>query len=192
MGKPFDVQSMTTAMMGAVNDNFKKILKDEFSSPPTVKTSPVIINDDACMEASGLRKFHGRSYISVAYFYLSEEHAKKNQVCGTLVLYVREGLAYQLIKAMGRVSQNEKITEENLANACAEACMILAEKFKKDIANLGYKELYAATPEKHMDMVSSGVRLFDKNQKFFQEFSFYLEDVRAIVVDVVLSDIPRR
>jgi hypothetical protein len=183
---------MSTTMLGAVNDSFKKFLKDEFSSPPTVKTNPVFMNDEARMESSGLRKFHGRSYISVIYFYLSEKHAQKEQICGSIILYLREGVAYQLIKAMGFVTQNEKITEEGLADMCGELCNMLVGAFKNDVSNLGYKDLYMSAPEKYIDMVPQGVRLFDKNQKLYQEFSFYLWDVRAIVVDVVLADVPRK
>ena len=192
MAKSFDFQVMSTTMLGAVNENFKKFMKDEFSSPPAVKTIPVFLNDFGRMEASGLRKFHGRSYISVIYFYLSEKHFAKNDICGSVVLYLREGVAYPLIKAMGYVGANEKITEEGLADMGGELCNMLVGTFKNDISNLGYKDIFMSAPEKYIDLVPDGVRLFDKGQKVYQEFSFFLWDVRAIVVDLVMADVPRK
>lgn len=192
MAKSFDFQAMSTTMPGVVQESFKKFLKDEFSTSPSVNVNSVFMNDFGGMEASGLRKFHGRSYVSAVYFYLSEKHAEKKETCGTIVVYLRESVVFQLVKATSRLGQNEKITEEILLNASGEFSNTLAENLKKNLTNLGYKDLFVSPPEKRVDLFPEGVKVFDKGIKSYQEFSFYLWDVKAIVVDVIMSEVPRR
>lgn len=191
MAKSFDAQVMNTAVINAVTESFKKSLKEDFSSPPTADTKSLLFNDFGGMQASGLRKFHGRSYVSVIYFYLSEKQSEKNEVFGTFVLYVRDSAAYALARSMGRTGQSEKNTEEVVMSAVGEICNIIAGNFKDGISNLGYKKLFTSTPQNYMDMVPQGAKVFDKGQKNYHEYNFYLGDVRAVVIDAVMADVPR-
>lgn len=190
--KEFDPQLLSKTMMGTVTEIFQKTSTENFSQGPTAKTRMIWIaeQDTDKMQVPAPDKFMGRCYISVITLHLSARHLEKKIPCGTVVLYVNQPVALQLLKSLKNFSGHD-ITEEQVIDYCGEFCNIIVGGFKNDLANLGYADLTISAPSNYINLVPEGAP-FEQKQEKYQEVTFYFWNEPALVVDITLAPIPMR
>ncbi len=187
--KSLDSQIIASAVLGSVEgalSNLPGIIPTD--SP---KTKELEIEEyEGCMKATGVEKFESSSYLSVINYYLSNSDLEHHKPKGTLILYLGSENAGKFYKALGfKVPEDED--DASMLEACGKFCNSLGESFKNKLKESGYGGLVMSIPENYKNSVMGGAE-FSAEQATIQEFSFFYWRNKAIVVEVVFADIPRR
>jgi len=192
LNKSFDSQVLSKIVPEVLSGLFEKKSGEKFSQEPTssVKKIAVEATNRERMAASGFNKLLGRCFLSVITLYLSPAQVKSKKPCGTMVLYIRQSCAIQILKALGYV-KTEKATENELATFVSEFFTEIANNFNKALAQNGYGELTISDTTDFMDKAIGGAD-FPYAQSKYQEFRFFLWKQEAIILDVVLTPIPKK
>ena len=171
-----------------------KVVEDLLKSKPGItltKESEFVQRDiieyNSRMRVFGMEKFNGPCFISVINYYSSEVDLKAHKAGGAVVLYIEEGNAAKLLKALGFKKFDEEDNDAVL-KMCGEFCTLLAEDYKKELSSLGYKDLVLSAPSNYLNGVPEGVE-FSYDQYVKYEMSFYLWKQKTVVLDVTMKSL---
>ncbi|MCA9407140.1 MAG: hypothetical protein KC733_00480 [Candidatus Omnitrophica bacterium] len=182
----FDPQVLATTMMGGVKSIFEKMSTLTFSQDPEFKERE-IIEYDSRWRVFGLEKFNSACYVAVINFYRSTADQELHKACGAFVLYIEEGNAAKLLKALGYPD----VDDEDLSimfDIVGELCNVLAGQFKNDLLGLGFPDLVMSAPQKYRNDVPDGVE-FEYEQTTYYELSFFLWKEKVFVIDATLGSL---
>ncbi|MBL8013523.1 MAG: chemotaxis protein CheX [Candidatus Omnitrophica bacterium] len=164
-----DFQVIATTLLGAVNQAVNGFLHVHSDQEPTVVPRPLLAEDKWYVSSFG--EFYDSSYISVIYFYRNSKDREANRFCGVFVLYLKEALAPNLIKAFG-YKDTAETNNEVVADITAELANNIAGVFKKDLSGLGYPELEISAPMKFKG--SAGWLSYPKNEKQYYRVTAFV------------------
>ncbi len=175
-------------VMKAVEETCETMASAIFSQDPEFEEKD-IIEYESRMRVFGLQKFNGPCFISVINFYADKSKFDSKDTCGTMVFYVEEVYARELLKALGQTGFDDE-DEEFVMDNCGEIHNVISGKTKNDIKNEGYGELIISAPLKYRNDVPEGVE-FNYNEEKLTEMSFFIKKKKVLVVDFVLLPIDK-
>lgn len=126
-----------------------------------------------------------RESFAAVHLYLNPKAFDKKDCCGVVVLFVREDIAPELVKAIGQKGLDDD-DQEIILDAVGEFCNAIVGQFKEELRSFGYLDLMMSTPIKFRNDASDGIP-FPYEERKLLEISFYVKKDRAIVVNVVLA-----
>lgn len=183
---PFYVQALLLSEV--VKRTLEQKAGIELSSHPEIEKVP-IVDFMKRMRVWGLDKFKENTFISTVNMYSSKEDMDKDKALGAIVLYMEGEFIPYLFKRLGYPDIDDQ-EEQDIEDAIGTFCNLIAAKFKQGIIQIGYKELEMSHFSSYQDQVSGGVA-YDSSQDFKYELSFYIRDVKRIVVDLTMATIPK-
>lgn len=190
MSKSFDPEILIKTFLDVAQQVFAttsgKIVP---SDDPTSKVQN-IIEYQGRMSASGMDKFNAPTYVAGVSFYLSEQEMEKHRAKGAMVLYLEASNADKFFKGFGHPIADED-DEEEASAACGKICTMLAEKFRNSLSDTGLSSLVFSKPICGKNSLSEGID-FSVDQKQKQEISFYFWKKKAMVVDLVMTELSRQ
>lgn len=186
--KIFDVQVLSTTLMGIVKTTLENMCKLSFSQEPVMEVKN-IIEYKGRMRISGMEKFNGPTYVSAINFYLNQADQDKNRACGIFVSYLESENAPKILRGMGYDFDEDD--DESIKDCFGEFCNVIAGSFKNEISNLDYLELLMSAPSKYINSVPDGMAFsYDQYEKV--EVSFFYWNKKIIVAEVSLTDLPMK
>ena len=189
MAKQFDIQILSTSILGVVQDTFKKMLHVELQGQPIV-TEKEIVEYQSRMRVFPMEKFNGPAYVAYVNYYFSEEDIKTEAVVGTFVLFVKEDVVDKLLKAFG-VSSKEAEDENVVLDNVGEFCNIIAGNLSNELTGLGYANLSMSSPKKGKNFLPDGVP-FDYELFSKQEMLFSFWNQKCIAIEACMGYVPRK
>jgi hypothetical protein len=187
--KSLDSQVLTNSVMETMQETLSKIGGIVPSSDP--ETKEVEIEEyEGRMKVTGFGKFESVSFISAINLYLNQADMDRHKPKGAVILYLDSENASKFFKGLD-VTVDEDEDDSSMMNGCGEFCKIIAEGFKNKLKEKGYPELLLSEPSNFKNSALRGVE-FSADQKTKYEFSFFYWKHKALIVDVTLSDLPRK
>ena len=182
----FNAKTVAESCIRSIEGALHKRSSLTFSSEPTFRER-TIIEYKSRMRVFGMELFNGPCYISTVNYYLSEADKDERNPCGAFVLYIEEGCAARLLKALGYKGFNED-DDASMAAACGEACEMFADEYRGELIPLGYKDLIVSKSKNYHNNVLEGIE-FSYDQYVKCETSFNLWRQKAFVVDITLKPV---
>lgn len=180
-----DQLSVTSAFLACVQSVLDRMAKgmSYTSDPATVAKD--IIEYNSRLRTPGLSKFNEPSLVASVSFYSSEQAEKSGDANGSLVFYIEESSAAKFLKALGHKGFSDD-DEAVMLEKCGEFCHLVAEEFKKNLADMGAGTLVLSKPVSGRNEITGGVP-FDYSEYKYLEFSFFLWKQKTLVFDLTYS-----
>jgi hypothetical protein len=182
-----DQASISTAFLACVQSVLDRMGKQlSYTSDPT-SASKDIIEYNSRLRTLGLSKFNEPCFVAGVYFFPSEQAQQSGDTKGALVLYIEESSVGKFLKAIGHKGFSED-DEAVMLEKCGEFCHLVAEEFKKSLADLGGTPPVLSKPQSGRNEITGGIA-FDYEEYKYLEFCFFLWKQKTLVFDLTFSKI---
>jgi hypothetical protein len=183
--KTLDQASVSTAFISCVQSVIDRMSKQlSYTSDPTSVVQD-IIEYNSRLRTPGLSKFNEPCYVASVNFHTSEQTAKSGDAIGALVFYLEESSVGKFLKALGHKGFSED-DEAVMLEKCGEFCHVVADEFKKTLADFGAGSLVLSKPQIGRNEIAEGVA-FDYDEYKYLEFNFFLWKQKTLVFDLTFS-----
>lgn len=185
---PEQLFTLAISLADVVKHMFRKTGRTELSGDPLVQRKPVIEYMHR-MRVFGMEKFETPTFISSVNYYLTEKDLYEHKTLGTVIIYVEQDYVGRLLRILQYPVIDED-DEDALKDACGTLCNVIAGQFKAEIVNLGYVDLHMSHFSSFRNSAFEGIE-FNSFQKEKYEISFFIGQIKRLVVEVTMGQIPK-
>jgi hypothetical protein len=174
--------TLALALSAAVKKIFYEKSEMTFSSEPTLEKRPVILYFEE-MRVDAMEKFNSTTVFSVIDFAATEEGLEKQQYLITIVVYLEKNFLPDFLRLL-QYPYIDSDDEIEVKDGCGTLVNLIAGQYKKEMANLGYKDVMMSTFESHINTAVDGVRI-PKGATEKYEINFEIEGTKRLAVEMV-------
>ena len=183
-----DLIDLSIVMSVAVKKIFFEKSETKFTSDLIIKKK-TITRFRSRMRVDAMEKFNQTTVFSVIHFYLNTEDMSAGEPVGLMIVYMERKFVPEILRLLKYPYIDYDEDDEVLDGAGAIANLI-AGKFKQEIKKLGYVDLELSPFKSFINKTGSGVQFpVDQNDRF--EISFDVDNVKRLVVEMVMTAIPK-
>lgn len=179
--------SFTLAL--ALSAAMKKILfgrsETTFSSEPVLEKKMItqFLNR---MRIDAMEKFNSTTVFSVLQFSANEEGMRRQEYILTVIVYLEQKYLPEFLRLL-QYPYIDSDDEIEVRDGCGTLANLIAGQYKKEMANLGYKDLTMSTFQSYINTCPDGVGI-PKGLTEKYELSFDVDGIKRLVIEMVTID----
>jgi hypothetical protein len=183
------VYTMTLALSAAVKKVFFERSELKFSSEPVIEKKP-IVQFVSRMRIDAMEKFNSTTFLSAVHYYRNAEVMTKEPPVGVIVVYIERTFVPEMLRLF-KYPYIDYDNDDEVLDGIGAVSNLIAGFFKIELGRIGYIDLEMSHFRSAINNVLDGLE-YSKSQTYKHEISFEIEDVKRMVVEVVIEPLPRR
>ncbi len=188
--KSEDIFTMVLALSAAVKKIFYEKAEVRFSNEPAVEKK-AIIQFKRRIRIDAMGKFNAPTVFSSVGFYQNAKALDDNITpLGVIIVYVEREFVPEILRLL-KYPYIDYEEDDEVKDGCGALANLLAGYFKRELINLGYKDMEMAPFKSYVNSAQDGVE-FPFEQIYKYDVSFDLDGRKRMVVEMVMSYIPRQ
>jgi hypothetical protein len=174
--------TLALALSAAVKKVFFEKSGLTFSNEPVLEKKQ-IAQFDGSMRVDAMEKFNATTVFSVIQFAADQAGLGREQYLMTLIVYLEQKFLPEFLRLM-KYSYIDSDEDSEVKDGCGTFVNLIAGQYKKELANLGYKDFMISAFQSHINTTPEGVRI---PQGVMEKYalSFEVEGARRLVVELV-------
>ncbi len=180
--------TLSLALTASVKKTFFELAEARFSQEPVIERKS-IIRFLKCMRIDAMEKFNQTTAFSVIHYYSDVKSLEKNIPTGVIIVY----FALEYVPEMLRLLKYPYIDYddvEEVKDACGAIINLIAGRFKKEFIALGYQDMEMSHFKSFVNNAPDGID-FPNDQAQKYEISFHVDGIKRMVVEMIMTHIPK-
>ena len=183
-----DLFTMALALSAAVKKVFFEKSEAKFSSEPRIGKKVIIQFVDR-MRIDAMEKFNVTTFLSAVHFYKDTADMEKNNPLGLVIVYIERTFVPEMLRLF-KYPYIDYENDDDVLDGIGAITNLIAGYFKKELIRLGYVDLEMSHFRSAINTVLDGLEYCkDQTQKY--ELDFEYEDKKRLVVELVMSPLPK-
>jgi len=138
------------------------------------------------MRVDAMEKFNSTTVFAVIQFAANQEDLKRQEYMVTLVVYLEQKFLPEFLRML-QYPYIEFDNDEEVKDGCGTLVNLIGGQFKREMSNLGYKDLMMSHFESFINTAADGVGIpKGVTEKF--ELNFEIDGVKRLVIEMVTLD----
>lgn len=188
-GKGESAFTLALALCAAVKKIFYEKSATTFSSEPKLVKKP-IIQFIRKMRVDAMEKFNSTTVFSIVDFAPNEEGLEKQVYMISIVVYLEQKFLPEFLRLL-QYPYIDSDDEMEVKDGCGTIVNLIAGQYKREMAQLGYKDMMMSHFESYINSAPDGVGIPDGPTEKY-EISFEVEGTKRLVVEMItLSMLPK-
>jgi len=177
--------TLTLALSSAVKKIFFDKSEMTFSSEPRLDKE-LVTQFANKMRVDAMEKFNSTTVFAVIQFAANQEDLKRQEYMVTLVVYLEQKFLPEFLRML-QYPYIEFDNDEEVKDGCGTLVNLIGGQFKREMSNLGYKDLMMSHFESFINTAADGVGIpKGVTEKF--ELNFEIDGVKRLVIEMVTLD----
>jgi len=174
--------TLALALTAAVKKIFYEKSEMTFSAEPKLEKKPVTQFVQK-MRVDAMEKFNSTTIFSAVEFMSTKEGSNKPECFITLIVYLEKHFLPEFLRLL-QYPYIESDEEAELKDGCGTLANLIAGQYKREMAQLGYKDLMMSHFQSYVNTAPDGIEIpKGLTEKF--ELSFEVEGTKRLVVELV-------
>jgi CheY-like chemotaxis protein len=181
--------TLALALSAAVKKIFFEKSEMTFSSEPKLEKK-LVTQFAHRMRVDAMEKFNATTVFSVIEMALTEETLKRQEYVMTLLIYLEKNFLPEFLRML-QYPYIDFDEDAEVMDGCGTLINLIAGQYKKELANLGYKDLMMSPFESFINNATDGVAIpHQATEKY--EITFEVGGRKSLVVELVsLTSLPK-
>jgi hypothetical protein len=130
-----------------------------------------------------MEKFNSATVFSVIGFAATEEGLEKQECQMTMIVYLEKTFLPEFLRLL-QYTYVDFDDDMEVKDGCGTLANLIAGQYKKEMANLGYKDFVMSTFDSYINTAVNGIRI-PKGAAEKYEINFEIEGTRRLTVEMV-------
>ncbi len=174
--------TLALALTAAVKKIFYEKTATTFTGEPKMVKKP-IIHFVRRMRVDAMEKFNTTTVFSVVEFAPNEEGLHKQAYMVSLIIYLEQKFLPEFLRLL-QYPYIDSDDEEEVKDGCGTIANLIGGQYKRELAQLGYKDMMMSPFESHINSAMDGVGIPDGPTEKY-EISFEIEGAKRLVVEMI-------
>lgn len=180
--------TMALALSAATKKVFFEKSDLKFSSEPLIEKKP-IIQFMQRMRVEAMEKFNQTTFFSVVHFYKDVAGLQANDPVGFLIAYIERTYVPEMLRLL-KYPYIDYDDDDEVLDGTGAIVNLIAGQFKKELIRLGYVDLEMSHFKSFINTFVNGIE-YPLSQTEKYEISFDIEGTKRLVLEMVMSPLPR-
>lgn len=180
--------TLALGLTAAVKKTLYELAEAKFSREPIIEKRG-IVQFVKRMRVDAMEKFNQTSVFSAVHYYLDTKQLDKDIPVGLIIIYMEKKFIPETLRLL-KYPYIDYDDDDEVKDGCGAIANLVAGQFKKEFIALGYKDLEMSHFQSFINSAPDGINFpIDQNQKY--EISFHIDEVKRLVVEMIMGDIPK-
>jgi len=178
--------TLSLALTAAVKKIFFEKSATTFSAEPIIERN-LVTQFVQKMRVDAMEKFNSTTVFSALQFALNEQGLERQEYLVTLVVYLEQKFLPEFLRLL-KYSYIDSDDEAEVKDGCGTLVNLIAGQYKREMANLGYKDLMMSHFDSFINTAPDGIGI-PKGTTEKYEISFEVEGTKRLVVEMLTTAI---
>ena len=177
-----NIFTLALALSAAVKKIFYEKSEMTFSSEPSLEKKPIVLYFNE-MRVDAMEKFNSTTVFSVIDFAATEEGLENHKYLITIIVYLEKDFLPEFLRLL-QYPYIDSDDEIEVKDGCGTLVNLIAGQYKREMANLGYKDVMMSPFESYINTAMDGV-LIPKGVTEKYAINFEIDGVKRLAVEMV-------
>ncbi len=183
-----DLIDMSIIMSVAIKKLFFDKSEIKFTSDLIIKKN-MITQFGNRMRVDGMEKFNQSTVFSVVNLFNGSKAAEANKPIGLVIVYIERKFVPEMLRLL-HYPYIEYDDDQDVLDGTGTIANLIAGQFKKELRGQGYIDLEMGPFQSYINKIPNGVE-FPINQTNRYEITFDIDEVKRLVVEMVMAPVPK-
>ena len=183
-----DLFTMALALSAAVKKVFFEKSGTKFFSEPVV-VKKTIDQFMRRMRVDGVKKFEASTLFSAVHLFKNAAAVKDEDPLGVVIVYIERMTVPEVLQLL-RYPEVDYDNNAEVLDGTGTIANLITGQFKKELAVLGYPDLELSHFNSYVNTYAEGID-YPRDQVELYEINFAIDRTKSIVVEMVMSPLPK-